>query len=59
MQPLTRPYLEVRTYGRHRLFWVMTICGVLVSRPTAGEAMAVFGDQEALWKAIEAEAAHV
>lgn len=53
MQTLTRPYFERRTYHKVPMYFVRTVCGLLVSRPTAGEALHVFGDQEALWKATE------
>jgi hypothetical protein len=47
---LSQPTLEKRTYQTAgALFFIRTVCGLLVSRPTAGEALALYLEQEALW----------
>jgi hypothetical protein len=52
MEParMTRPELIKRTYYSGRAsFFIRTVCGLLVSRPTASEALALYEEMETRW----------
>lgn len=53
MAPLQQPTLEKRTHDKRPLFFVRTVSGWMVSRPLAVEALTLFEEQEAQWKAKE------
>lgn len=47
---MTRPELIKRTYYSGRAsFFIRTVCGLLVSRPTASEALALYEEMETRW----------
>jgi hypothetical protein len=52
MVTFVRPSIEKRTYTIGPIFFVRTICGMLVSRPLAGEALALFEEQERQWREV-------
>jgi hypothetical protein len=46
------PTIEKRTYSIGPLFYIRTVCGMLVSRPLVGEAIELYEQQWQLWQQL-------
>lgn len=53
------PELQKLTCCQRSLFWVRTVSGVMVSRPTPGQALRLYEEQEEKWREAQVEVSHV